>query len=310
MKSSHLIATATALLGFAAGWIVKPSGDVKDAKIVVNDDASQQEVRSSKFRDRENRPLVLKSRGVGGREIEPGTTEAQMKFEQSFGSATDRASSARLNRLSEALGLSSKQRDMMAVMLENRRDGFRDLNGQGKPLYEVVDAAELAERQFEKGLEKVLDDEQLDAYAALKDREKNNDIESRAQRDLADLIGQIDLSEAQREEALQVLRVGSSQAIDRRPEGWSLLNESFGVLGGAHASVVEDMGDIMQDPTGLDDPQMVHQRLLESQQAAMSWKISALTPILTPGQLAQYRATLAARATLMSSHAPPAVPRR
>ncbi|WP_193210873.1 hypothetical protein [Luteolibacter marinus] len=313
MKSSHLIATATALVGFAAGWILKPGAadptpqDVAGAGGIPG---KRPVAVGGKLRERDERPLILKARGGGEAEADPKTVSAQIKFENSFGDATERAENARLTRLAEALGLSPEQRDMVKVMLANRRDGFRQLNGGGKPPAEVLGLATQAERRFEGELEKILDQEQFDAYHAFKEREKENDIEARAQRDLADLIGQIDLSPEQRDRAYEVLLAGSADAASKRPEGWALLNESFGIIGGAHSEVMEQMGDVMMDPEGMDNPQQVHQRLIEAQRSVMNWKINQLTPILTPGQLAQYRATLAARSTLMEQHAPPSMPPR
>jgi hypothetical protein len=306
MKPSTLIATAAALTGFATGWLLKPSGE----PAVAGPDAAESSGKRAapaggKSRERDDRPLILKARGSGEMAADPERASAQVAFQRGFGSATERAENARLSRLTEALGLSPQQQATMEVLLANRRDGFRDLNGGGLSSSEMVDQAARAEQAFEQQVAKLLDPEQADAFAALREREKENSIESKAQRDLADLIGQIDLSADQREQALEALRGGSAEAIEKLPAGWSLMNESFSKLGGAHAAVLEEMGEFMGDDDAMSNSQEFHRRLVQSKREAMERSLARLAPILTPGQLAQYRSTLEARLTFIEQVPPP-----
>ncbi len=312
MKTSTLVASAAALTGFATGWLLKPS-----APPVTSGGAGPEPpagkaagFASGKSRDRDEGPLVLKARGSGEMKADPEGASAQVAFERGFQSATERAENARLSRFAEALGLSPEQRATVEVLLANRRDGFRDLSGSGKTPSEIVAAAAQAERRFDDQLAKILDPEQQDAYAALREREKENSIEAKAQRDLADLLGQIDLSADQREQALEALRAGSAEAQAKRPAGWTLMNESMNILGGAHAAVMEEMGEFMGDDEAMADSQEFHRRLAESRRASMEGTLSRLAAVLTPGQLAQYRATLEARTQMVEQFTPPKFERR
>jgi hypothetical protein len=311
MKSSSLIALAAGLAGFAGGWLLKPSAAPAPPVAVAAGDesAGHPAPAAGKSRPRDERPLVLKPRGRAGDEGEmkadPEQVAAEVAFERGFQSATARTEKARLQRLSEALGLSPEQEATMAVLLENRRDGFRELSGGGSSPAAIVEQAARAERSFQEQAAKLLDPEQIGALAALREREKENDIESRAQRDLADLIGRIDLSPDQREQALAALRDDSAAAVAKRPEGWAVMNETLDVLGGAHSSAFEQMGDFMDDPGALADPQEIHRRLIQAQREAAERKLAGLAAILTPGQLAQYRATLEARAGFREQFSPP-----
>jgi hypothetical protein len=167
-----------------------------------------------------------------------------------------------------------------------------------------------AEQTFEKQLEKLLDPEQSAAFAALRQREKENTVEAKAQRDLADLIGQIDLSGNQRELALEALRGGSEEALAKLPAGWSLINEAASKLGGARAAVMEEMSEFMGDDSAMADTQEFHRRLSQSKRAAMERSLARLGPILTPGQLAQYRSAMEARITLIEQTPSPKFERR
>jgi hypothetical protein len=316
MKPTTLVATAAALAGFASGWLLKPSGEAPVGDNTAAGQVSGEDpgFSSGKSGERDNRPLVLKPRGtVGGveeLEADPELASAEHNFKRNFEGATERAENARLSRLAEALGLSPEQRASVEVMLANRRDGFRNLNGGGMTPSEMVAHAAQAEQRFEAQLAKILDPEQADAYAAFRAREKENSIEAKAQRDLSDLIGQIDLSAEQRELALETLRAGSAEVHARRPAGWTVMNESMSLLGGAHASVLEDMGEFMGDDAAMADSQEFHRRLVESKRAVMETNLSRLASVLTPGQLAQYRATLEARASFMEQVTPPKFERR
>ena len=222
MKPSTLIATAAALAGFATGWLLKPAGKSVDGENAVPEQAAGTRAPGGgKSRDRDAAPLVLRARGGGEAKADPELASAQVAFERGFGNATERAENARLSRLAEALGLSPEQKATMKVLLANRRDGFRQLNGGGLSSSEMMAQAAQAEQTFEKQLEKLLDPEQSAAFAALREREKENTVEAKAQRDLADLIGQIDLSGDQRELALEALRDGqrgSRRETSRRLE--------------------------------------------------------------------------------------------
>lgn len=312
MKTSTLVATAAALTGFATGWLLKPSAPPETTGDAGPESRSGKALAtaSGKSAEREERPLILKARGSGEMKVDPDAVSARVNFERGLQGATERAENARLSRLAEALGLSPEQRAAVEVMLANRRDGFRDLGGTGQPPSERVALAAQAERRFEDQLAKILDPEQKDAYAAYRAREKENAVEAKAQRDLADLIGQVDLSAEQREQALEALRAGSAEAQAKRPAGWALIHESMSILGGAHAEVMQEMGEFMGDDEAMADSQEFHRRLVETKRASMEGTLSRLAAVLTPGQLAQYRSTLEARMQMVEQVPPPKFERR
>ncbi|RYD60849.1 MAG: hypothetical protein EOP83_18455 [Verrucomicrobiaceae bacterium] len=312
-----VVVTAIALLSFAAGWVIKPTPDaVAEGASTQNgapkgsgkgSGADYGELRDGKISDRR---LVLPKRGVaagGPIDPTPETVSAQVRFEETFGNAANRAERARLSRLSEALGLSTEQQEALRNMLDIRRDGFRNLQGSNHDPAAAIQQAGISEKNFMEDVKKVLDPEQVAAFESFKQREKDNDIEAKAQRDVADLIGQVDLSEQQREQALVVMRQLSETAAAKRPAGWDVMNEAVGMLGGSQAAVMDDLGGVMDDPSIMKDPQAIQRKLLETQRATAEARVAALKSILTPGQLSQYRANLETRSAVMENFTPPPV---
>lgn len=317
VKTPTLIAIAAALGGFAAGWIAKPSAPPAQvsAEDGANGGGSGKPGRNAggaldgKSHDRPEAPLVMKARGNSDHPTEdPKASAAQIEFDRAFGSASERKRMSQLNRMVEAMALSGEQRKALDSLLNGRREGFKDLQGRGKTPAEMVAEAANAERIYESEVKKVLDPEQAQAYDNFKAREKANDIEARALRDLRDLIGQVDLSESQRDKALEALRQGSADAMARLPEGWGLINESMDVMGNAYSDAFDEMSGFLDDPEAMKSPQEIQRRMIEAKRIQAEDRVSRLTGILTPAQLGQYRATQDARTSFMEASTPPVAP--
>ena len=315
MKTPTLIAIAAALGGFAVGWLAKPSGPSAEEIAAATDSGGQngKSPRNSggmdgKSREREEAPLVLKARGAEHPVEDPKASAAEREFQRAFSSAGERTRTSRLNRMVEAMGLSAEQRKAVETLLAGRREGFKDLQGRGKTPSEVVAEAANAERIFENEVKKVLDAEQVQAYDNFKAREKENDIEARALRDLRDLIGHVDLNETQREQALEALRKGSADALERLPEGWGLINESMDVMGSTYLDAFDEMTGFLDDPEAMKNPQEIQRRMVEAKRIQAEDRASRLNGILTPAQLSQYRATQDARTSFLEATNPPPAP--
>jgi hypothetical protein len=314
MKPSNLIAIGAALAGFSLGWLVKPSGAPAPVTVEATPEAGKgsRGGLGGKSSERSERPLVLKARSSSGT-IEGGEemTAAERNFQVSFSSAGERSRSAKLNRLSEALGLSDEQKRAMDALLAGRREGFKNLQGKGKTPSEMVAEAANAVRIFEKEVTTLLDDEQKLAYEDFKMREKENDIEAKAATDFADLVRQIDLSPAQRDQAMEAMRTLSAESFAKRPEGWDLMAESMEMMGGVYNSAFDEMSDFLDDPEAMKNPAEIQKRMNEANRTRSEAKVSRLTTILTPAQLAQFRATLDARANFREiSPVPPGATNR
>jgi len=309
MKQTHLIIAGTALTGFALGWLVKPSSAPGQATVQTAEESGKGAGRDGKSHLRDERPLILKARGNGEMTRDPATSEAERKFKDTFESAGERQRRSKLNRLSEALGLSPDQQSGIDALTAGRREGFRDLQGKGKTASEMVAEAANAERIYEQELRRLLDPEQMEAYQAFQEREKENDVEARAQRQYSDFVGQIDLSASQREQVQDAFRAASEEAMKNRPEGWGVMNDAMDVMGGTYSSVFDEMTGFLNEADVVNDPMEVQKRLVDVRRASAEDMAARLRNVLTPAQLNQYRATMETRANFIEASPTPVVPK-
>ncbi|QJE97002.1 hypothetical protein [Luteolibacter luteus] len=311
MKPTVLIATFTALAGFSLGWLLKPAGTAGDASSKGSGESGQ--VAGGKSHERKDN-LVLKPRGPvmdpESATADPEKSSNRMDSRRSIEAARGRTFKGRLTRFTEALGLSQEQKDAIEALATGRMEAFQSLAGSGRPVSEVVAAAADAERLFMREAEKVLDPEQYDALKAKIAREEEGSIQASALTDLSDLSRQIDLSPEQREKSMAAFLAGSKEAYKQRPEGWQILSESFSVFSGADSDMLDDMGPLLNDPEAMKDPQTIFRYQTEARRKDMEQKISQLGDILTPGQLAQYRAILNSRLTVIEQAPPPNLNKR
>lgn len=312
MKPTVLIATFAAIAGFAAGWLFKPSESPAAAgpQSAAGSGRPSGPLDGKSHNRSAERPLVLKPRGDGRTDSDPETAEMHVKFDRTLKSSTQMSENARLGRLVEALGLSSEQKEAMEALLAGRRDGFRELQGNGKSRTQMVEDAANAQRVFEQEVSKILDPEQVTALADLTKRKKENDIEARAYRNLQDVIGQVDLSPEQRDKALEAFRTSSAEAQDRRPEGWSIMNETLNIMGGNQVSALDDMSEFLTDPAVMNDPLEIQRRVAQKKRMDGEQMVTQLASILTPAQLRQYKATVDARASFAEQVLPAAPKKR
>lgn len=308
MKPTVLIPTLAAVAGFGLGWLLKPSEPTPATQQAQTEKPAGRDGKSHDRLVLPTRPGKGTTSGGGGGEPVPADSEnvkAHVAFERSFRGALERTEKARLERFAEALGLNAEQEEAIAKLLASRRDGFRDLAGGGKTAADMVSEAAHANQVFQSEVEKILDPEQVDALKAKVEREKEGAVQASAYRDAADISSQLDLSPEQREQALQAFAGTAKAAQEKRPEGWAIMSETFGILGGANSSVLDDMGPLLNNPDILKDSQEMYKFQVQARRDDLERKVAQMSSILTPAQLAQYRATLNSRLTVMEKNPPP-----
>lgn len=124
------------------------------------------------------------------------------------------------DRLVERLDLDAQQQARITALIEEHRaymaEDFEWRDADGRPDPEARARVEAARDALDAEIRAVLDAEQIEAYDQLKDRMQRHRARQRGGRQLMHALGQLDLSEPQKD-ALRVLRAEhrAERAFDR-----------------------------------------------------------------------------------------------
>jgi hypothetical protein len=306
MNNRVLLASLTAICGFALGWAVKPASKQETLTTESGADAtSHQSGRVSETelatanRDREPRVTAPVPDELPD-EVREDPNAFPDLVDRAFKDAAFQRDRGKLLRLAEALGLTNEQIKQLETMLVQQRRAASPLgpaNANRNPkeaLETLIRSAKEADEQFKA----TLTPQQLTALDALRARQRENQAETRAQNELTELTSRLDLTPAQRESALQVLRAQSTKMQEKFPGGSELVSESslLPLLGAGQFATgsVEAMALLSNDPPAANDSRSRMEKLEEIQLKRMHERLAGLSKILTPAQLDQYRVAMEA----------------
>lgn len=283
MKSPILLPTLTALIGFSVAWITKP-GAVPTPAVV----APAVQPRPTRPDPGNHKPSLEDKHGSSGKTRDYPLADLAAKGPSS-------RDEAKMLRLTEALGLTIDQQGSIIKLVEDVQataDGsvsvLADLTTRGKAI--------------EEGLTKVMTPEQLAKFQELRVRERENRIELRSQRMLAQAMEEIDLSAQQRDEILSRLRQKSKAEMQSIPAvATLLLDKSMLPTAGKELSVdgvllLSQLGD----PVPSANPMEAQQKVFDQRREQLEEILKCFDGILSPGQMGQYQAALAEQREILN----------
>ncbi|GAA5128245.1 hypothetical protein JIN84_01765 [Luteolibacter yonseiensis] len=285
MKSKFLLPAVTAVLGFTLAWVAKPGNPAATAARQVEESPAKRLPRAESG--------VTSPSGDNKRPKDVKASDFPLADAADKGPKT--RDEARMLRLTEALGLSIDQQGDIIKLIEDVQaamDGnvpvLQDLATRGKAI--------------EEGLTKLLSPEQLAKFQELRVRERENRVESRAQKMILGAIEDIDLSPEQREEVLKRLRLRAKNEMQAIPDAATLLLDKS-MLPTNNKELSMDgillLTKIDEDGAPSENPAQAHQKVLDSQRRDLEETLNCFDGILSSGQMGQYQASLAeARAIL------------
>ncbi|HEY8961322.1 MAG TPA: hypothetical protein VIM57_03890 [Luteolibacter sp.] len=304
MKNRVFLASVTAVCGFALGWVLKPAQRPETlAKEAEVDTAGHRSERLSEAEldaaNREREPHITSSSGDSlSEETEEDPKAFAIRMERAFKDATFQRDRGKLLRLAEALGLTNEQvAQLEAMLLQQRRAasplGTPSANRNPK---ETLDTLIRSAKEMDDQFRSTLTPEQDKALEALRARQRENQTETRAQKELTELTSRLDLTPDQRDAALQVLRTQSAKTQEKFPAGSDLVSESsllpLVAAGQFSANSVEAMTLLAVDPPASNDSRGTMDKLNEIQLKQLQERLTGLSSVLTPAQLDQYRASM------------------
>jgi hypothetical protein len=305
MKTSYLLPAVAAVFGFGIAWTVKPSHSA--APVVNSPTATSQEGNKPARPTAGTRPSSADNRRP--KDVKAGDFPLADQAER----GPKNRDEARMLRLTEALGLSIEQQGRLISLIEEVQ---ASANGEVPVLQDLATRG----RAIEEGLAALLTPEQKAKFEEIRVRERDNLIESRAQRMLVDAISEIDLSPEQRDEVLLRLRQKTRADMQAIPAAATLLFDKS-ILPTNQKELSLD-GVLLLSKTGeqtfADNPGEAYETVRRNQRAELEEVLQCFDGILTPGQMGQYQAGLAeTKATMdkvpsklspLSSISPPQLP--
>jgi hypothetical protein len=296
MKSQHLIPALAAAIGFALAWAVKPGGSAGTQPATDDKPAAAKPTRNDSPR---NRPSS--TTGKRPKEVNAGDFPLADLADKGPKSRVE----AKMLRLSEALDLSVEQQGQILSAMEEAKAAATD----GVP---VIQDLATRGKALEAALASILTPEQLAKFEELRVRERENRIESRAQRSLSSVIEEIDLSPGQRDEVLARLRQYAKEQVQSIPAAATLLLNTSMLPTESNELTVDGvlaLTKISEEPLAPDNPMEAHQRVIQRQRQELEERLQCFDGILTPGQMGQVHAAIAEkRSNLEKLRELPAIP--
>jgi hypothetical protein len=286
MKSPYLLSVVTALLGFCIAWIAKPAPAPSPA---AEKSEAAAPLRSPRGELRP-RPTASESR----RPAEVKASDFPLAEQAEQGPQT--REEAKMLRLAEALDLSIEQQGSIIKLVE-------EVQATATDSVPVIEDLTTRGKAIEEGLSKLLTPEQFAKFQELRERERDNRIELRAQRMLTKAIEDIDLSPDQRDEVMSRLRLKSKTELQSIPAAATLLFDKSMLPVGKKELSVDGILMLSQlgEPIDASDPLAAHEKVIHRQKQDLEDVLRCFDGVLTPGQMGQYQAALAETRKLMET---------
>lgn len=276
-KPVFILPLVTALIGFSAGWLLKPAPSAAPVLTQIQPPRPAPAPTPEKLSDipAESSP----SRPPQPREVRPEVTPPP---DESVKSRDD----AKLARLAEALNLNDEQKNALLQAM-TAAEGVLNPETTLDPS-KMLETAVAAGTGIEKALAAILTPEQAAAFEDLRRRANDNSIENIAQSRLSSVAKLTDLSPEQREQILATLRSDVRTSHEARPAGIDLVLDTS-VLPTGSTFVAESSVDFLlhSDPSG--DPNQIHASFREKQRASLDAQLDLYKSILTPAQYARMK---------------------
>jgi hypothetical protein len=280
MKTQYLFPIVAAAIGFSIAWIAKPTPTPTTA--TTGHGAS--DPAGPRARPDSKRPRPDSIAGKRPVEVQPG--EFPLADLAENGPKT--RSEAKMLRLAEALGLSIDQQGEIIRIIE-------DTKAEAKSGTPVIEDLTIRGRKVEEALSKILDPEQYAKFQEIRVRERDNRVEMAAQRSLAQVLNEIDLSPGQRDEALARLRQAEKENIQAVPSAATLLLRTSVLPTDSKELTMDGLLAIskLENAAPPEDLGVARQQFIHSQKQAIEIKLRSFEGILSPAQMGQFQAILA-----------------
>jgi hypothetical protein len=287
MKPQLLYIAGAVIIGFSIAWFLKPSPAVEEKKAAVVErpkkttaaPSSRTEGPDDPRNPREPAPL-------------PSAADSEQAVAGPSIEAVKSRDEARMIRLAEALGLSKEQQAALTTMIEAAQASSGNTPGTSPSAFSSMENAITMGGNIEKSLDSILTPEQAEAFQKLRERNRTNQVETTAQKEVSELTGGIDLTPEQRQKALDIVRGKVSERYSSWPSGLELTLDTSVLPTGPAAISSESVDSMRFFAESEKDPAAAQAAKIEKQRRALDDQLTLYGAILSPGQMTQFRAEI------------------
>lgn len=303
--------------GIAIGWFAKPTPSGSGAEAVLTAAAPGSSPSSKlgipeKFKPaadskgapstRPSRPAIDSSKRAVDAKVEEAGKEMQKQMAKRMTDVQRKKFEARFAKLCTELNLSPDQQAGIRAAMEERFTKMGELftfDGSGDNTAKMKELSELMKGDaLDETTAALLTGEQKSSYDALKAKERQSRIDSKALKDLGSLGTVLDLSQDQKDAVYAVLSEQAAKQEDSRKPGalMGMFTEGMGI------QIDDEIGiqDILQEQmeNHVDGPPSadIRKTIEETIRKRTDERIESLRPVLNEQQLQQYRTHLETKA--------------
>lgn len=273
------------MIGFSIAWVAKPSAPPAPAAAGVTAAPQPKSTHATKSASRDTQ-----ADGKRPKEVSAGDFPLVDLAEKGPKTREE----AKMLRLTEALGLTLDQQGEIIRLVEQSHASATDT-------VPVIQDLTTRGKAIEDALAKLLSPEQLAKFNELRVRERENQIEVRAQKALTSVIEEVDLSPQQREQVMERLRQSAKAQLQSIPASATLLFDKS-VLPTNKTEISVDgilLLTKLDEPLDVNDPMAAHTKVLQTQRQEIEEKLKCYDGILTSAQMGQYYAMIAEQKAIM-----------
>ena len=274
MNKPLIISSVVALgIGFSLGWVLRQPAATEPSTTTSQSSESSPKL----FRNDVERPQQEPSSSP--QNTSPRGNSFAVKGTAVPPESLQKAERAKWQRLIEVLGLDSDQAKAIEAVI-----------AQTRPMPDETNTLDVAYAKAGEDLEQkiiaTLNPEQQAAFREMQQRSLQNRVEVKAQKEFAESLTDLDLTTAQRDQALEVLRIRSEQEATTVPTSARLILKGS-LLPIGNEQMNEDsfelMGQLQLKPG--EKPQSFEQ-IAEIHRAELERRMTQFEGILSPAQLA------------------------
>lgn len=313
MKNTLLIVVAGIGLGFAAGWLAKPTPETASRSVEDSARSSSRKMVSASPQSaaktaRRNR-VVLGENAADDvdPELQKAIDETQSRqtkmMRKRFSDQFDLKIAAMIKELGLNAGQEQALRDFYAKQLEKI-----DISNMASIMTDPGKISEIAGAIRGDGLNDYmqahLSGDQLDGLEAYQERKKKSQVESVALKDLAKLQQTLDLSLEQKDEVYGLLMEDAEKGLEEQSDADFVSRAMMSSYGVEMDLGDMDMGSMMelanpQNAGDLNQASMI-QQIKDKRQKQIDAKVERLAPVLNDNQQAQYRKSLESKGGMLN----------